>query len=429
MGAVVQTVPIGSDGSFELIDVPSPSVYDLVVTKTGYATASQRVDVSAGEERSGVEITLRKGDGVISGVVSSAEGALGGVTITAGSGQTEVTTISLNSGDVGSFTLRDLPTPASYTVVASKPGFASQTMTLTLAKGQKLTGVGLTLGKSSGSLKGDVSLLPDRAPAAGVAVTVTDGEQTVVTATQSSGKIGAWKVGGLAVPGTYTVTFNRADLAAQTLSVSLDAAGQITPGSQGGTVTADGIAVAMQPSSAIVKGTISQPTAGAGNEPVGEVSVQLSSGTATYSVTTASVPSGDRGGYRIENIPPGTYTVSVSRNGVSPTSTIIQLSAGQVRDYSPVLATAASISGTVTQDGSPVPAGWYIDLYRSSSYPDEPYRTVRTSAGGTFTFDDVDAPEVYVVEVRPTRGSAPLGSRTVQLAASEQRTITVKADQ
>jgi type II secretory pathway pseudopilin PulG len=430
MGAVVQTVPIGSDGSFELTNVPSPSVYDLVVTKTGYATATQRVDVSAGEERSGVEITLRKGDGVISGVVSSAAGHLGGVTITATSGQTEVTTISLNSGEVGSFTLRGLPTPASYTVVASKPGFASQTMTLTLAKGQKLTGVGLTLGKSSGSLKGDVTLLPDRAPAAGVAVTVTDGENTIVTATQSSGDIGAWKVGGLAVPGTYTVTFTRGDLAAQTLSVSLDAGGQITPDSQGGTVTADGIAVAMQPSSAIVKGTISQPgSAGAaGADPVGEVSVQLSSGTATYSVITASVPSADRGSYRIENVPPGTYTVSVSRNGVSPTSTIMQLSAGQVRDYSPVLAAAASISGTVTQGGSPVPAGWYVDLYRSSSYPDDPYRTVRTSAGGTFTFEDVDAPEVYVIEVRPTRGSAPLGSRTVQIAASEQRTITVKAD-
>ncbi|GAA4711878.1 carboxypeptidase regulatory-like domain-containing protein [Nocardioides conyzicola] len=429
-GAIVQTVPIGADGSFELTNVPSPSVYDLVVSKTGYATATQRVDVSAGEERGGVEITLRKGDGVISGVVSSSAGHLGGVTITATSGQTEVTTISLNNGDVGTFTLRGLPTPASYTVVASKPGFASQTMTLTLGKGQKLTGVGMTLGKSSGSLKGDVSLLPDRAPAAGVAVTVTDGEHTIVTATQSSGDIGAWKVGGLAVPGTYTVTFTRADLASQTVSVSLDAGGEITPGSQGGTVTADGIAVAMQPSAAVVKGTISQPGTGSGASvvPVGEVTVQLSSGSATYSVITASVPASDKGSYRVENIPPGTYTVSVSRNGVSPTSTIMQLTAGQVRDYSPVLAAAASISGTVTQDGSAVPAGWYVDIYRSSSYPDDPYRTVRTNAQGKFAFDDIDAPEVYVIEVRPTRGSAPLGSRTVQLAASEQRIITVKAD-
>jgi hypothetical protein len=160
---------------------------------------------------------------------------------------------------------------------------------------------------------------------------------------------------------------------------------------------------------------------------VGEVTVQLSSGSATYSVTTASVPASDQGRYLVENVPPGTYTVSVSRSGVSPTSTILQLAAGQVRDYSPVLAAAAAITVTVTQNDSPVPAGWYVDLYRSSGYPDDPYRTVRTNADGKVTFDDVDAPEVYVIEVRSTRGGAPLGSGTIQLAASEQRSITVKA--
>lgn len=430
-GAVVQTVPVGSDGGFELVDVPSPSVYELVVSKTGYATSTQRIDVSAGEERSGVEITLRKGDGLISGTVSSADGALGGVNIVATSGQTEVSTLSLTGDDAGTFTLRGLPTPGSYTVVASKPGYASQTLTLTLAKGQKLTGVGLALGKSSGSLTGAVSLLPDRTPAGGVAVTVTDGENTVVTATQSSGDIGRWRVGGLAVPGTYTVSFARSDLAGQTLSVTLDGAGQITPESRGATVTADGIEVALQPATAVVKGVISQPAAAGASagSPVGEVTVQLSSGTATYSVITASVPSADTGRYRIEDVPPGTYTVSVSRNGVSPTSTIMELRAGQVRDFSPVLAAAASVTGTVVQGSAPVPAGWYVDLYRSSSYPEQPYRTVRTGPGGTFSFPDVDAPEVYVVEVRATRGSEPQGSRTVQVAASEQKVITVRADQ
>lgn len=430
-GAVVQTVPVGSDGGFELVNVPSPSVYELVVTKTGYATSSQRIDVGAGEERSGVEITLRKGDGLISGTVSSASGPLGGVSIVATSGQTEVSTISVTGDDAGTFTLRGLPTPGSYTVVASKTGYASQTLTLTLAKGQKLTGVGLALGKSSGTLTGTASLLPDRDPVGGVAVTVTDGESTVVTATQSSGDVGRWRVGGLAIPGTYTVSFARSDLAGQTLSVTLDSAGQITPESQGATVTADGIEVALQPATAVVKGVISQPS-GAGaatNSPVGEVTVQLSSGTATYSVISASVPSADAGRYRIEDVPPGTYTVSVSRNGVSPTSTIMELRAGQVRDYSPVLAAAASITGTVTQGAGPVPAGWYVDLYRSSAYPTLPYRTVRTGAGGTFSFANVDAPEVYIVEVRPTRGSEPAGSRTVQVAASEQKVVVVKADQ
>jgi hypothetical protein len=76
-----------------------------------------------------------------------------------------------------------------------------------------------------------------------------------------------------------------------------------------------------------------------------------------------------------------------------------------------------------------VPAGWYVDLYRSSAYPELPYRTVRTGPGGTFAFPDVDAPEVYIVEARPTRGALPQGSRTVQIAASEPKVIVVRVDQ
>ncbi|MDF1603297.1 carboxypeptidase regulatory-like domain-containing protein [Nocardioides sp. YIM 152315] len=429
-GAVVQTVPIGSDGTFELTDVPSPNVYDLVVSKTGFATSTQQIDVAAGEERTGIEVTLRKGDGLIDGVVGSSAGPLGGVTIVATSGQSEVTTLSLTGADEGSFTIRSLPTPGSYTIAASKAGYASQTITVSLARGQHLTGMALTLGKSSGSLSGSVSLMPDGNPLPGVAVTVTDGENTTVTATQGSDDIGAWTVGGLAIPGTYTVSFSRSDLETQTLGVSLDAAGNISSGNQGATVTRAGITVAMQPSTAVLHGTIRQPVSAgsADRPPVGEVTVQLTSGTTSYSVITASVPSAKAGQYRIEGIPPGTYTVSVSRNGVSPTSEIIELVAGQDRPYSPLLAAAASISGTVVLNGQRVPAGWYVDLFRASTYPEDPYRTVRTAADGTFSFPDVDAPEVYIVEVRPTRGSSPSGSRTVQLAASDQRTITVRAE-
>ncbi len=433
-GATVKTVPIGSDGTFELTDVPSPSIYDLVVTKTGYATSTQRIDVSAGEERTGVTITLRKGDGLITGVVSSSSGPLGGVSLTATSGQTKVSTLSLTDDNVGKFTLRSLPSPATFTVIASKPGFASQTLTVTLAKGQKLKGVGLTLGRSAGSLTGKVSLSdgdPVRVnPVGGVKVTITDGEHTVVTASDSSDDIGTWKVGGLAIPGTYTLTFSRSDLAAQTLSVSLDSTGQITPGSGSATVSTAGVEVTLQRANATVHGRVTQPRTvdAEKNRAVGEVMVQLISGTTTYTVTTASVPDEQRGKYRIENVPPGTYTVSLSRGGVKPTSAIIQLVAGQEFEYSPVLAAAAAITGAVRLNNRPVPAGWFVELYRASTYPTDVYRVVQTGAEGKFRFDDIDAPEVYVVQVRATRGGAPRGSKTVQLSASQQLSITVTAD-
>jgi hypothetical protein len=431
-GAQVMSVPIGSDGTFQLDGVPSPSVYDLVVTKTGFATATQRIDVSAGETRKGVQIALRKGDGVISGVLSGPEGPLGGATVTATSGGTTVTTMTLTEGDVGAFTLRGLTTPASFTVVAGLDGYASQTMTLTLAEGQRLTGVGMTLGRASGSIGGTVTLA-DGSDASGVVVTVTDGAQTVRTATQSpdertaagarKGAGGApWTVSGLAVPGTYTVTFSRDGLSSQVLSVVLDSAGNLT----GGGTSASAVDVTMQPSTAVLAGTISQLVGGK-KQDVGEVTVTLSNGSATYSVTTASLPATRVGQYRIEQVPPGTYTVSTSRAGVSPTSTIVELKAGETYPYSVQLAAAASVTGTVVRaDGSAAPAGWVVELYRSDEYPSQPYLSVTTGPGGTFSFPDVDAPEAYVVQVRRTAGAAPTGTKTVQVTPSKQSTVKVE---
>jgi hypothetical protein len=449
-GALVQTTPVGTDGSFAFADVPSPSVYDIVVTKTGFAKSSQRVDVAAGEERDGVEVNLVRGNGIISGQVVADGKPLEEVTLTVTAGQTSASTVSLTGSDAGSFTLRRLPTPATYTLVASKDNYATQTLSLTLGEGQALTGVWVSLGASSGSLSGQVSLDGNDPasgvilPAGGVTVTVTDGIQTIQTATQSTGSqqstsagpgdgIGSWKVSGLQVPGTYTVTFSRADLAPQTVSVSLGDDGRITKSSIGVSVGATRIETALRSATAVLEGRVTQPlTRGSAAVPVGEVTVHLSSGASSYTVTTASVPQGERGRYRIENLPPGTYTISLSRRGVRPTSGIRELTAGTTAKYSQELPLAASVGGTVVRRGTNVSvgAGYVVELFRASEYPAIAYSTTTTvGSAGAFSFDDVDAPEVYVVQVRRTRGSAPIGSSTVTVGPSDQKNdIVVKVD-
>ncbi|HST48343.1 carboxypeptidase regulatory-like domain-containing protein [Jatrophihabitans sp.] len=426
--AIVRTVPVGSDGQFSIAQVPSPSVYDLVVTKPGYANDVQRVDLGGGEDRKGVQLRLRKGDGLISGQVNSPSGALGGATVTATSGSTVARTVSLTQDKVGSFTLISLPTPASFTVVVSKPGYASQTVTIALSAGQKLTGVSVSLGQSAGSLSGKVSVLPGGLPAQGVTVTVTNGALTVQTVTQSTGDVGRWTVGGLTVPSTYTVTFSRPDLAGQTVSVSLDQAGTITPGSQGAVITSDGISVGMQSSTAVVRGTVSQR--GAANDeggPVrtGEVQINLVSGTSSFAVTSASKPDNRLGQFEIDGVPPGTYTLSVNRRGTSPTSTIITLAAGEVRTYNPVLAAPAQISGVVRTVGGQLRPGWVVQLYLASQYPTVIARTVTTDSSGRYVLPDVDAPQSYVIEARPTASGAAQGSVTRQINASEQLTADI----
>jgi Carboxypeptidase regulatory-like domain len=420
--AIVRTVPVGSDGLFTITAVPSPSVYDLVVTKTGYANDVQRVDLGGGENRTGVDLRLRKGDGLISGQVNGPAGGLGGATVTATSGGSVARTVSLTQDRPGSFTLLSLPTPATFTVVVSKPGFASQTLTVTLAAGQKLSGLAVSLGVSAGDLTGKVRLLPSGNPGSGVTVTVTNGVLTVQTVTQSTGDVGSWTVGGLALPSTYTVTFTRADLAAQTVSVSLDQFGAITPGSQGALITSDGIAVSMRSATAVVRGTVSQriATAEAGSVHAGEVQISLVSGTSSFAVTSASKPDGRLGQFEIDGVPPGTYTLSVNRRGTRPTSTIINLAAGQLKVVNPLLAAPAQISGLVADANGQARPGWQVLLYLADQYPTVVARTVTTDRTGHYLLSDVDAPESYVIEARPTASAAPQGSVTQQIDASQQ---------
>ncbi len=415
-GAVLKTIPIGSDGLFTLTDLPSPAVYDLVVSKLGFASDTQRVDLSGGETRTGVTLVLRSGDGLISGTVTGPDGPLGNAVVTATSGNTTVRTLTLTKGDVGAFTLRGLATPATYTVTVTAPDFTPVTSTLTLTESQKLTGVLLSLSASAGSLSGMVTLLADGSPATGVTVTVASGSnQPLTTVTQSGASAGLWSMSGLPIPGTFTVTFSRADLESQTVSVALNSAEVITSGAGPN----GSIAVAMRSAFAAVTGTVRQVSK-SGSTAVGEATVTLASGEQNYTVTSASVPASDLGAYYIGNVAPGTYTMSVVRKGTSPTTVIITVTAGQILTYNPVLIQPASVSGLVTSGGKPLP-GSEVFMYVSSQYPAKVYAQTMTDSSGRYSFTGVDAPQAYVIEARNSAG--PLVSRTIVLDASQAATV------
>lgn len=424
-GAVLRTVPIGSDGLFEVTDIASPGVYDLVVSKTGFASESQRVDLTGGESRTGIQLRLRTGDGVISGSVTGPDGPLGGAIVTATTGTTTVETVSLTDGDVGAFILRGLVTPGAYTVTVSSAGFSPQTTSVSLTDGQQLTGVQLALARSSGSLFGVVTTLPGNVPAPGVSVAVTSGTATVQTVTQSTGNVGAWTIAGLAIPSSYTVTFSRPDLQSQTVAVTLGAAGNLSNGSSGSGVGPTGISVAMTSAFAAISGVVSQrnPTDGS-TAPVGEATVTLTSGADTYTVSSASDPAGSVGAYQVGGVVPGTYTLSASRRGTSPTSVIVTVVAGQAFVYNPVLIPPASITGKVTDQSGNLMPSLEVALYRASEYPAQSVQTTKTDATGTYTFADVDAPQAYVLEVRSSTLGA-LGSATLVLDASQAAVLNI----
>lgn len=416
-GAVVTTAPIGTDGTFEIEDLPSPAVYDLIVTKHGLAPVVQRVDVAAGEHRTGIALTLLAGDGIIEGMVTGAGGPVGEATIEAASQDATARTVSLTDGDVGSFVLRGLPTPGTYTVTVSADGYSSATLLVSLTQGQHLTGLAAVLGSATGSLGGTVSV-EDGSPA-GVEVTVTDGATTVQTVTQSSNPQGRWQVTGLRIPATYTVTFARTGLASQVVSVRLDGFGNVTQGA----TNARSVNVTLSSATATLSGTVRQSTGDSDPDPVGNVTVTLSSGEMQRVVTSASAPASRIGRYLIDGLRPGTYTITFTRQGTTPTSTILTLSAGQHETYDPVLVAPASISGTVTQADTGVPTGGLtVNLYLASQYGTAagPVTSTVTGSDGRYAFMEVDAPEHYIVEIRTAPGSTIVAtSAPISLAASD----------
>lgn len=401
--AIVASTVVDATGQFLIENVPAPSSYVLQVSKPGFATTVRLVNIAAGEAVTGVELRLRSGDGTISGHVSGDGGPVGGATIVATSGDVRIETASLTRDDIGSFTLRDLPTPATYTIEVTAPGFASETFAVRLDTAQQVEGVEVRLRGGTGSIAGTVAVVGE-GPTGGVNVTVSDGETVFSTVSLSVGQVGTYLVEGLPVPATYTVTFSAPGLSTQVRSVELDAFGG---------ANRTGINANLTRATAILTGTIR----GEGGETLGGVVVTATSGDDVRTTVSAHEPPGR---YELRDLPPGTYTVTFERPGSQPRAVLVALSGAETRTLDVTLEPQASIAGTVTIAGTPT-GGLQVRLFRLEEYPTSALVITVTADDGTYRFEALDAPQTYVVEFL-NAGGAVVGSETVTLLAGEQRT-------
>ncbi|MGY6502402.1 MAG: carboxypeptidase regulatory-like domain-containing protein [Acidimicrobiales bacterium] len=399
--AVVKTTVVDATGQFLLEDVPAPSSYVLGVDKPGFASEIRLVNIAAAEAIEGIEISLRTGDGSISGTVRTDAGPLGAARIVATAGEVQLTTASLTQDGVGTFTLRNVPTPATYTIQVSADGFTTETFAVSIGTGQQLTGIDVSLRGGTGSVSGRVSVA-GQGPTGGITVTVSDGSQTFRSETLSVGDVGSYRVDDLPLPGTYTVTFARDGLATQTRSIDLDAFG-------GGNLT--GVNATLTPALGIIRGVVNDENGAM----LGGVSVTATSGDITRVTTSANSPAG---AYELRNLPPGTYTVTFQRPGSLPRAVLVALGAGETRTVDATLSPQASIRGTVTVNGSPT-GGLQVRIFRIETYPTQILATVNTQVDGSYAFEALDAPQTYIIEYLNAGGSV-VASRTVTLSAGEQ---------
>jgi hypothetical protein len=231
------------------------------------------------------------------------------------------------------------------------------------------------------------------------------------------------------VPGSYTITFSRPDLLAQTLSVGLDSVGGLTPGSSAVVDARGRIDVAMQANTQDLYGFVTQPGADGCNDSSGldEATVTLNSGASTYTTTTAGTTPDTCGEYYFGQVPPGTYTLTVDAgSGTNASSQLVTLVAGAAPQRLDVaLASPASMSGRVVQGATDGPGlcNWTVDLYLVAQYPTVVTASTTTCVGslpddGSFSVAGIPA-GTYVVEVRQTPESSPATSEQVFVQPSK----------
>lgn len=413
--ASVLTADVSADGAFAFTGVPSPASYQLVVQKSGYATAQREVVVGPAATVDDVQVALRRGDGLVSGQVLSPDGPLGGVTVTASDGNTQLSTVSLTEDSIGFFAVRGLSADTQYTITFSRPGYTSETRTVALDASAQVTGLAVTLNRTLGAISGRVSVA-GVGPAGGITVTVTGGAVTVKTVTASIGDVGGYSFTDLPMPATYTITFSRTGLVGQSRIEDLDPVK--------GRAELVGIDATLVPAAAVVRGVVS--TAGG---PVAGATVVLSDG-----VNQITVPSADEppGGFEIANVAPGTYTLSASFPGTSSAIVIVTVVAAETRTVDLTLAAQASISGTVEilPAGSTVFAPYVnatVRLFAVGTFPGAPgsaLATTTTDANGAYTFAALTAPENFVVAVYPSATAAdPLASTPAQTQPSTRTVL------
>lgn len=391
--AEAQRVDVATDGSFTLTDVPSPGLYELIIEKPGFAAETRSVSVRGGQTVEGIEIVLREGAGVVAGLVEGPAGPLGNVTVEISDGSTDRRTFTLTTeGDVGTFALRDLPTPAAYTLTVSRPGFTTEALSIVLDDSRaEVDDLRVRLASALGSITGRITSTDGGiVGSASITVTGVDVQRT----SRSVSSTGRYLITDLPTPGSYAVTIAAPGFVSQTQAVEL-----------GATDTGNdliGVDAALAANTGVVVGVVRDD---AGVE-LGSVRVSLTNGEAVFTGYSSDTTD-EVGRFRIDRIPPGTYTATFSRTGSATSALLVTIASGLVTEQDAVLAPQASISGQILDDGVARP-GSVVRLFKIEEFDTTVLAEVTTGVNGRYTFTGLEAPQDYVVAVALSPGSSTL---------------------
>lgn len=206
-------VTASAQGAWQL-SLPA-GTWTLAASKPGYSGAAPlQLTLAAGAEQSGLALLLAADPCSVAGLITDGAAPLAGATVRAGAATT-------TSAWDGAYTLT--LAAGEHTLEAFRTGYAGDTEALTLAPGQTVAGLTLTLAPGAATVSGRV--LAQGAPVSGALVRL---QGSALSVERTSAADGAFSIS--APPGAYALSASKSCLiAGPPLALTL-AAGQTLPG-------------------------------------------------------------------------------------------------------------------------------------------------------------------------------------------------------
>lgn len=421
-------------GRFGFANLSSPATYVLDARIAGRGLASTTLELATGQSLGNLRLVLSPDVATLAGKITAAAFEAGSTaaadfrvaqdtptsfgptfTITATDGTLTRSTTTLTEGLLaGTFRLEQLPIGRTYTVTYEAPGFQTLTEQLELTLDTPEREISMV--RSTGRLRGKVSITGSSLSPTAVAVTVTNPDNTYKT-TDAISSDGSLLVDGI-VPGAYVVVFEALGLEKQVREVDIGA----------GTSTELNVTLAATRASP-VKSSLSFKVIKGGNDTTTTVSATVKfraegdcgavgdDTDCTYEVNLAD------GNLKITGLEAGGYVIDFIAPGFAPRRIAAQVAAStDAPQREVIMIPLGSLQGQVNDDTSAPIQGLQLSLFLDTTL----IATATTSANGEYLFSRKLLPETYTIKVTGA-GFLPVERSIVgALAATLNLDVTVR---
>ena len=362
-----------------------PGQYVLEILAQGYQTvwypsatsqaAALPITVDALSTRKLGQATVVGLPGSITGTVNTGQSPQAPVTVQVQAEQgSPAFTTTVTTDASGNYSIPNLPTPGSYSLALTSPGYAEATDVEQLVGGENHIANSVTLTAGSGTIGGTVT--DGTNPLGGVTITANANGQTITSATPTTGQVGVFSIPNLVTPNTYLLTFSKTGYGTVSQAVNLG------PG-QSYTLP---LPVVMPNGAGSISGTVYGPSGA-----LGGATITINGG--TKPVTTQSLTAqGSVGIYTVSGLStPGSYTVTFASPGLASQTVAVNLASNgsQTGVNATLSAFTGTIGGTVT--GPMPPSGVTVSLTDGATTS-----STTTDSNGKFAFTGL-APKSYTL--------------------------------